>query len=210
MYKNMKEYIDLTKIYPSQLKFGNYMIMHTFSYNNIQNASVLNFYNCTIDSTKSKVTCLYYNNNGSVECIMSNNLFERLTNQNFLNTANGNVLLFGLGLGVNVLPLLEDEEISHITVVDINSEIVDTIGPYIKNCDVNDKLTIITGDAFTHYQQLSETQFDVIYFDCWNSINSSIRTDMEILKELYKNNIKETGQIMYWCEDLYTNGLINI
>jgi hypothetical protein len=205
----MKEFIDLTEIYPNRVKFGNYLIIHTLSNSNIENTNILNFYNCTSNPTKTKVTALYYKNNDVVECIMSDNLFERLTNRNFLNTANGNVLLFGLGIGVNILPLLEDEEISHITVVDINSEIVDAIGPYIKNCDVNNKLTIITGDAFTYYQQLSETQFDVIYFDIWHFINSSTRTDMEILKELYKNNIKESGQIMYWCEDLFINGIIN-
>jgi spermidine synthase len=140
---------------------------------------------------------------------MSNNQFEQITNQNFLNTVKGDVLIFGLGLGLNILPLLEDDEILNITVVDINSEIVDTVGPYIKNHDVNNKLTIITGDAFTYYQQLNETKFDVIYFDIWHFINSSIQTDMETLKESYKNNIKETGQIMYWCEDLFTNGIIN-
>ena len=48
-----------------------------------------------------------------------------------------------------------------------------------------------------------------MYFDYWNIVDTTIRADMETLKELYKNNIKETGQIMYWCEDLFTNGIIN-
>ena len=77
------------------------------------------------------------------------------------------------------------------------------------NYDVNDKLTIIHGDAFTYYQQLNDVKFDVAYFDYWNFVDSTIYNDMETLKELYKNNIKETGQIMYWCEDLFTNGIIN-
>jgi hypothetical protein len=209
MYKNMREYKDLTEIFPNRLEFGNYKIIQGLTYSNIEDVNILNFYNCVSSLAKAKVTGLYYKNNDSAECIMSSNLLEKLTAQNFINTVNGNVLIFGLGLGLNILPLLEDEEISHITVVDINSEIVDNIGPYIKNHDVNNKLTIINGDAFTYYQQLNERKFDVIYFDIWHFINSSIQSDMETLKELYKNNIKETGQIMYWCEDLFTNGIIN-
>ena len=137
------------------------------------------------------------------------NLFERLTNQNFINSAKGDVIIFGLGLGLILFPLLDDEEISSITVIDNSIDIINNIGPIIKNYDVNDKLTIVQGDVFTHYQQLNETQFDVMYFDYWNIVDTTIRADMETLKELYKNNIKETGQIMYWCEDLFTNGIIN-
>jgi spermidine synthase len=205
----MREYKDLTEIFPNRLEFGNYKIIQGLTYSNAEDTKILNFYNYISNSSKFKVVALYASINGNVECIMSNNILEKLTAQNFINTVNGNVLIFGLGLGLNILPLLEDEEISHITVVDINSEIVDNIGPYIKNHDVNNKLTIINGDAFTYYQQLNERKFDVIYFDIWHFINSSIQSDMETLKELYKNNIKETGQIMYWCEDLFTNGIIN-
>ena len=96
-----------------------------------------------------------------------------------------------------------------ITVIDKSVDIIDNIGPIIKKYDVNDKLTIINGDVFTYYQQLNDAKFDVAYFDYWNIVDSTIYNDMETLKELYKNNIKETGQIMYWCEDLFTNGIIN-
>jgi spermidine synthase len=140
---------------------------------------------------------------------MSNNLFEKLTNQNFINTAKGDVIIFGLGLGLIIFPLLEDDEVTSITVIDKSVDIIDNLGPIIKNSDVDNKLTIINGDVFTYYQQLNDVKFDVMYFDYWNIVDSTIRTDMETLKELYKNNIKETGQIMYWCEDLFTNGIAN-
>jgi hypothetical protein len=202
----MREYKDLTKIYPRQLKFGNY-IVHQVLVNNYIDDKILNFYNYSDNLEKERIVFLL---NKSNECIMSSNLFERLTNQNFINSAKGDVIIFGLGLGLILFPLLEDDEITSITVIDKSVDIIDNLGPIIKNYDVNNKLTIINGDVFTYYQQLNETKFDVMYFDYWNFVDSTIYNDMETLKESYKNNINKTGQIMYWCEDLFTNGLINI
>ena len=201
----MREYINLMNVYPNKIEFGNYVVYQLLSTNYID-SKVLNFYNYSNDLEQEPVVCL---SNKSNECIMSSNLFERLTNQNFINSAKGDVIIFGLGLGLILFPLLEDEEINSITVIDNSIDIINTIGPIIKNYDVNDKLTIINGDVFTYYQQLNDAKFDVAYFDYWNIVDSTIQTDMETLKELYKNNIKETGQIMYWCEDLFTNGIIN-
>ena len=201
----MREYINLMNVYPNKIEFGNYVVYQLLSTNYID-SKVLNFYNYSNDLEQEPVVCL---SNKSNECIMSSNLFERLTNQNFINSAKGDVIIFGLGLGLILFPLLEDEEINSITVIDNSIDIINTIGPIIKNYDVNDKLTIINGDVFTYYQQLNDAKFDVAYFDYWNIVDSTIYNDMKILKELYKNNIKETGQIMYWCEDLFTNGIIN-
>jgi len=201
----MREYINLTNVYTNTIEFGNYVVYRLLSPNYID-SKVLNFYNYSNDLEQEPVVCL---SNKSNECIMSSNLFERLTNQNFINSVKGDVIIFGLGLGLILFPLLEDEEINSITVIDNSIDIINTIGPIIKNYDVNDKLTIINGDVFTYYQQLNDAKFDVAYFDYWNIVDTTIQTDMETLKELYKNNIKETGQIMYWCEDLFTNGIIN-
>ena len=201
----MREYINLTKIYPSQLKFGNYIVQQVLV-NNYIHDKVLNFYNYSDNLEKERIVFLL---NKSNECIMSSNLFERLTNQNFIDHAKGDIIIFGLGLGLVIFPLLNDSEITSITVIDKSVDIIDNIGPIIKKYDVNDKLTIINGDVFTYYQQLNDAKFDVAYFDYWNIVDSTIYNDMETLKELYKNNIKETGQLMYWCEDLFTNGIIN-
>ena len=204
----MREYKDLTEIFPNYLKFGNCVIRNIVT-NNIIDSNIIKFYNYSSDLTKERAIFLSTKINDTVQCIMSSNLFERLTNQNFINSARGDVIVFGLGLGLILFPLLEDSEITSITVIDNSIDIIDTIGPIIKKYDVNDKLTIIQGDVFTYYQQLNETQFDIMYFDYWNIVDRTIQTDMETLKELYKNSIKETGQIMYWCEDLFTNGIIN-
>ena len=201
----MREYINLVNIYPNKIEFGNYAI-YQLSSTNYVDSRVLNFYNYSGSLERESVVCL---SNKSNECIMSSNLFERLTNQNFIDTVKGDVIIFGLGLGLIIFPLLEDEEVTSITVIDNSIDIINNIGPIIKNYDVNDKLTIIQGDAFTYYQQLNDVKFDIMYFDYWNIVDSTIYNDMETLKELYKNNIKDTGQIMYWCEDLFTNGIIN-
>jgi len=202
----MREYINLMNVYPNKFEFGNYVVFYQLASYNYIDRKILNFYNYSNDFVQEPAVCL---SNRSNECIMSSNLFERLTYQNFIDTAKGDVLIFGLGLGLIILPLLEDSEITSITVIDNSVDIIDNIGPIIKNYDVNNKLTIILGDVFTYYQQLSEIKFDIMFFDHRSIASNTIRDDMKALKELYKNNIKETGQIMYWCEDLFTNGIIN-
>jgi spermidine synthase len=205
----MKEYIDLTKIYTTRLKFGNYVVDQRSS-KVIIDPNILKLYNYTFDLESEHTVFLSTKIQGKEQCVMASHLFERLTNQNFIDNAKGDIIIFGLGLGLVIFPLLNDSEITSITVVDNSIDIIDNIGPIIKSYDINNKLTLINGDAFTYYQQLNEAKFDVMYFDYWNYVDETIQNDMYTLKELYKNNIKEAGQIMYWCEDLFTNGIINI
>ena len=50
--------------------------------------------------------------------MMSNHEFEMMTNQKFLDSAKGDVLIFGLGIGLIIHPLLNDSDINTIDVDD--------------------------------------------------------------------------------------------
>lgn len=52
------------------------------------------------------------------QVVMSDTPMEKHTNQEFLDAAHGDVLIAGLGIGLIVMPLLDDPEITSITVVE--------------------------------------------------------------------------------------------
>ena len=62
---------------------------------------------------------------------MSNHEFETLTNQKFLDNAKGDILIFGLGIGLIIFPLLTDNDIKSITIVEIDDGLIDEVFPII-------------------------------------------------------------------------------
>lgn len=104
------------------------------------------------------------------ELMMSDTPMERRTNEEFVNHANGRVMIAGLGLGMIVFPLLEREDV--ITLV---SQKVS-----------HPKVKIIQGDIFEVKLNKGE-KFDTIYFDIWPSISSENLSEMTKLHHKFKN-----------------------
>lgn len=102
------------------------------------------------------------------EVVMSDTKMERLTNQEFLNSAHGKVLIGGLGLGMILLPLLDDDEVTEITVIEYSQDVINIVGSQLPKCD---KLRIVQGDVFTY---IPEHKYNTIYMDIWNSVNSEV------------------------------------
>jgi hypothetical protein len=57
--------------------------------------------------------------------MMSDTPMERNTNYHILDKANGDVLIFGLGIGLIILPLLRKENVKSITVVELYQDLID-------------------------------------------------------------------------------------
>lgn len=126
------------------------------------------------------------------EVVMSDTKMERLTNQEFLNEAHGKVLIGGLGIGLILLPLLEDDEITEITVVEYSQEVIDMVSPQLPKCD---KLRIVQGDVFTY---VPEHLYNTIYMDIWNSINSDVyMNEMVPLMDRYAAYVDYTDDQCY-------------
>lgn len=115
---------------------------------------------------------------------MSDTPMETVSNQNFINKANGDVLIFGLGIGLIVFPLLNCDEIKSITIIEREKEIIDMVGQHLKS----DKVTIILGDADT-MEFAKGTKFDTIYFDIWQDISSENYEHMQTLHKRYRKNL---------------------
>ena len=135
--------------------------------------------------------------------MMSTHQTETMTNQDFINQAYGDVLVFGLGLGMILFPLLDDKDIKSITVIEMDHGVIDMVGKVVKTHDKDNKLTIIPGDAFTYHENLKNKRFDTIYFDIWIKIDEKAYAEMETLHDLYRKFMKSAASYMHsWCYEM--------
>lgn len=118
-------------------------------------------------------------------CMMSDHPHERITNQNFINAAKGDVVIFGLGIGLIILPLLEAKEITSILVVEKDKGLIDSILPTIKKQDTRGILKVVHGDAFNYFEELNVEKFDTIYFDIWQNVDQTAYNQMMTLHKAY-------------------------
>lgn len=136
--------------------------------------------------------------------MMSDVPMEKETNQDFINRANGHVLIGGLGLGLIILPLLECDDIQSVTVIESDPGVIEIVSPILKSVDANEKLRIIHGNLFESNSIFEDNQFDSIYFDIWPTIVADNFLEMEYLNSLYANKLNLSNDkctIDSWCYD---------
>lgn len=128
------------------------------------------------------------------KCMMSDHLTEAYTNKKFIEKAKGEVLVFGLGLGFILFPLLSDLSISRIVVVEIDEHWIQSISPIIKEFDVRGILEIRLGDAINYYEKLAKTEekFDTIYFDIWQDVNEEAIKEITFFHSTYLQFLKDS------------------
>ena len=137
--------------------------------------------------------------------MMSDTPMERNTNRSFIHKANGDVLIFGLGLGLIILPLLKKENVRSITVVELYQDLIDLVLPILKQHDVDGKLTVLQGDCFEIHNYIDKkTKFDCIYGDICISISTDNYEEMKTLTKNWKNRINRSNPdsfIDHWMKD---------
>ena len=110
--------------------------------------------------------------------------------------AKGNVLVLGLGLGYYPFMISEKEEVKEITIVEIDSKIIDI---FKKNLlplfPYKEKIRIIQGDAIKYLDNCS--QYDTIFADLWHSPIDGLPLYIQLKKKehKFKNTI-----FQYWLE----------
>ena len=131
--------------------------------------------------------------------MMSDTPMERNTNYDFIQRANGKVLIFGLGLGLILFPLLNEINIESITVVELHEDLIEMVLPKIKEHDNKNKLNVIHGNAYS-FDIDKKQKYDSIYFDIWKDISSDNYLEMiELTKKLKKNLNKENPNAFIDC-----------
>jgi len=119
--------------------------------------------------------------NESGEVMMADTEMERRTNRPFLRNANGDVLIAGLGLGMIIMAIQDNDNIDSITIIEIEQEIIDLVAVQLP---LNDKVIIIRDDILTWKPQ-NGIKFDTIYFDIWNTVCGDNYEDMKLLNRRF-------------------------
>ena len=145
-------------------------------------------------------------------CVMSNTQMEMFTNQKFLNVANGDILIAGLGIGMLPAALAQKDDVKSITIIELDSEIIGLIEPLIrKYVPNNDKIKIIHADAYTYAEQYGQNkQYDYVWLDIWDTFpNSDMYDEINELVEKFIP-ICPNNQIQFWGDEFVECGLDEI
>lgn len=206
----MRDFLDINTIYKHGTETDNYKLIkgifteYNFNYwipnkKHIQkNEYPIRhiYYNENLKDIGKEFTYLVHKKYGQM---MSNHTSEIVTCQNFLDKAYGDVLNFGLGLGIIIYPLLEDPTIKSIKIIEFDKGLIDLISPFIFERDKYKKVSIIHADAFTYHRKFND-KFDTIFFDIWPELYITILDEMEYLHKVYNKNLKTKESLMMsWC-----------
>ena len=195
----MRNFIDINNIYPDYLESDNYMIFKRILTKEDIESWKGNIGEIHKDEVHLGKEYLFLSHKGLQKTMMSNHESETITNQKFIDSAKGDVLIFGLGLGLIIFPLLKEIGINKITIIELDKGLIDMVSPIIRFQDPVRKVKIINADSFSWETQ---EKFDTIYFDIWETIDEKAYIEMEILEKRYQKNLKEEGWIDSWCSEL--------
>jgi spermidine synthase len=103
-----------------------------------------------------------------------------------------------------VFPLLKDNSINSITIIENDQEIVDFVGEKISNLDVSKKVKILFDDAFNYFKNTQDYgKYDYIYIDFWSTITQESISEMEYLMTQYSPFKKdESSFLRCWTYDI--------
>lgn len=128
--------------------------------------------------------------------IMSDTRAELFDHSEFIQRATGHVLLNGLGLGCVLGACLERKEVTHITVIELEQEVINLVGPHFQSGNV----TIICHDALT-YKPPRGTRYGSVWHDIWPTICADNIPDMKLLHRKYGRRTDTQGSWCRWeCE----------
>jgi len=137
------------------------------------------------------------------EIIMSNTSSEIADHYNFIKKAKGKILIAGLGLGMVVKALLDKDCVSHITIVEKSSDVINLVAPFYKD----KRISIINQDIFSFNPK---EVYDFAWFDIWTYIMSDNYKDMIRLNRKFGQFAKVKEHWCYnQCKRLYKHDLLN-
>ena len=124
--------------------------------------------------------------NGHV--IMSDTPMEWRTNRECIYYAHGDVLIGGLGIGMIIMAIQDNESVKSITVVEKNPDVIAAVKDQLP---LNGKVRIIEGDVYTY---VPDRKYDCVYMDIWGDISEDTYTDMVKLKRKYGHFLKPLSE----------------
>lgn len=129
--------------------------------------------------------------------IMSDTPDEIRDHMSFIHRATGNVLINGLGIGMVLQAVLNKPEVTHVTVIEISSDVISLVAPHYQN-QFGDRLTIIENDALK-YKPPKGIRYNAIWHDIWPNICTDNLEEMKILHRKYGHCCNWQGS---WSKEL--------
>ena len=202
----MRYFTNIKNIYPKFDKFGDFLLLNKKVERNYDNENFdqefeLSFSGLVENTTyeNNKEYCYLLNNDGKFILSNSNSMLKFY--KPYLDEINGETLFFGLGLGLLILPLLNDPSVTKIDIVEIDTNVIDYVyNKKIKPLDINNKINIINQNAFNF---TTTNTYDYILIDIWSEKNQSVINDMNFLKDKFITNLNENGAIRLPLLNLY-------
>jgi hypothetical protein len=129
------------------------------------------------------------------QTIMSDTWMERRTNEPFVEAARGDVLIAGLGIGMVLLDVQDKDNVTSVTVVEKEQEVIDLIEDQLP---LRSKVMIVNDDIFTYR---TDKRFDTIYFDIWDTISGDNYPEMKKLHRKFARAKRPGGWMSSWRKE---------
>ena len=126
----------------------------------------------------------YIRLNVNGELMMSDTRMEKISNQEFINNANGKVMIAGLGIGLiihNLRDKIESGEITEIVVYEKYQDVIDLVSPFFKDLPITYKT-----EDILKYKPPKDEIYDTIYFDIWATISTDNLKEIRMLHNRWK------------------------
>jgi hypothetical protein len=131
--------------------------------------------------------------------VMSDTPAEIRDHLEAIRRASGRVLIHGLGLGMVLKAVLAKPEVTRVDVVEKSEDVIRLVVP---TYEVDPRLHIHHGDAFTFRFPPTE-RFDVVWHDVWDSICADNLPEMATLHRRYGRRTHWQGS---WAKELCARG----
>lgn len=109
-------------------------------------------------------------------------LFENMT---------GDVLIFGLGLGMAAQAALNDTDVRSVLVVELSQDVIDLVTPHLAK-KFGDRISVRCDDAMT-YHKTCRTKFDAVWHDIWPTISTKDLPEIQRLRKAWRRRAKWQG-----------------
>lgn len=112
--------------------------------------------------------------------------------------AKGSCLINGLGIGMVLVNILLKKEVTDVTVVEINQDLIDLVAPHYNDSRVN----VVCADAY-EYKPPKNKRYGMVWHDIWNDICAD---NLEGMAKLHRKYGKRCDWQGSWAKYLCQRG----
>ena len=137
--------------------------------------------------TGGPYTVLYQKMYGHWLNIMQDTEAEYSEHDWLMSRLSGDILIGGLGIGMINIPLLASSDITSVTIVEKNQDVIDLVWD---NCPKDDRFTLIHADINT-WTPPEGSSWDVAWFDTWLTFDESNSDYITRMNDRYGSYVSE-------------------